>query len=72
MSTKFFYWDGGVADAVAAVTYIEGAPVEYGIQKRPIAAIQGWHGIPAARRIEIIARLIAAGWIEGEQSKPDE
>jgi hypothetical protein len=53
------------------MTYIEGASVEYGIQNRPLLAIQGWHGITAGKRTALIAKLTAAGWIEGEQSKPD-
>jgi hypothetical protein len=71
MSTKFFHFDGGASGAVQGMTYIEGASVEYGIQNRPLLAIQGWHGITAGQRTALIAKLTAAGWIEGEQSKPD-
>jgi hypothetical protein len=71
MSTKFFHWDGGVTGAVQGMKYVEGAPVEYAIQGQPGLAIQAWHGIPKGQQIALIARLAAAGWIEGEQSKPD-
>ena len=71
MSTKHFHWHGDAAKALEGERYLEGAPIEYVIFDQPLLAIQAWHGLTAARRTAITARLVAAGWIEGEQSKPD-
>jgi hypothetical protein len=72
MSTKFFYFDGGVAKAIEGATYKAGAPVEFQLRDAPVLAIQGWQGIAQGQRAAIIATLYAAGWTEGLQSKPDE
>jgi len=72
MSTKYFHFDAGVANALTALAYKEGAPVEYQFSDALTVAVQAWHAIDAAGRILIIARLTALGFVEGEQSKPDE
>jgi len=71
MSTKYFHFVGGATGAVKGFTYPEGAPVDVVVFKQPMAAVQGWHNIGAGARTAIINRFVAAGWIEGEQSKPD-
>ena len=71
MSTKYFEWGGGVKVTTPGDDYSDGNPIEFQFSRMPRLAIQGWHNVPAGKRIAIIARLSAAGWIEGEQSKPD-
>ena len=71
MSTKFFNWNGGAAAGVAGLVYPEGAPVEIQVLRGPILAVQAWHALTQAQRLVIINRLTTAGWVEGEQSKPD-
>jgi hypothetical protein len=75
MSAKYFHWEGGVSKLLDGEKYAQthgGNPVEFQIHSQPILVVQGWHAISQDQRIALIARLIAAGWIEGEQSKPDE
>ena len=71
MSTKFFYFDGGLAKVLEGEQYKEGAALEFVFRDRPTLAIQAWHGLNEFQRAAITARLAAAGWIEGEQSKSD-
>jgi len=71
MSTKYFNWNGDAAAGVAGLKYPEGAPVVVQVLRAPILAVQAWHALTQAQRQVIISRLTTAGWVEGEQSKPD-
>ena len=71
MSTKYFHFDGGVSKVIRGQRYREGAQVEVQMREQPQLAIQGWHSIDATERAAITKGLLAAGWIEGGQSKPD-
>jgi len=71
MSTKYFHWDGDVPGTFAGMNYMDGKPVEHQLHGAPMFAIQGWHNVKQGDRQQIIVRLTTAGWVEGEQSKPD-
>ena len=71
MSTKFFSLAPGVASAISGRKYTDGAPIEYVMQETLTLAIQGWHNVSVGNRTAITAQLATAGWVEGEQSKPD-
>jgi len=71
MSTKYFEWGSGMKVTSSGENYSDGNPIEFQFSNMPGLAIQGWHNVPVGIRTAIIARLSAAGWIEGEQSKPD-
>jgi hypothetical protein len=71
MSTKYFEWGGNVTVANPGDRYSDGNPVEWQFSGLPTLAVQGWHNVPKGTRTAITLRLTAAGWIEGEQSKPD-
>ena len=71
MSTKFFEWGGNAAVTQPGDDYSDGNPVEFQFSGMPTLAVQGWHNVPIGTRTAIVARLVAAGWTEGGQSKPD-
>ena len=72
MSTKYFNWDGGARAALKGLVYVDSkSQVEHQIFRSATLAVQGWNGLSIVDRAAIIAKLTAAGWIEGEQSKPD-
>ena len=78
MSAKRFYWQPpGVAAALAGERYVDPDPqtrgvlIEYNLSRPIVLQIEAWHGIPTRTRQKIIASLVASGWTEGEQTKPD-
>lgn len=71
MSTKFFEWGGGAEVVRSGERYSDGNPVEFQFSRMPQLAIQGWHNVPRETRDALIARLVAAGWRDAGQSKPD-